>query len=161
MVDKLSPEARSENMRRIKSKDTAPELVVRRAVHTAGLRYRLHKKGLPGRPDLVFASRMTCVFVHGCFWHGCPKCIDGTRKVKSNSEFWRKKVEGNKARDVKHKTNLKILGWKVLEIWECETRNKANLEALVEQVRSIPIPQPRTRKGQTQAADTAHQGGAV
>lgn len=143
MADKLTPEARSENMRRIRSKDTSPELLIRRAVHGAGLRYRLHQKGLPGRPDLVFASRRICVFVHGCFWHGCPHCIDGTRKVKSNSRFWREKVEGNRARDSRHRKALEDDGWRVFVIWECETRDPSKVAKLIEKIRSIPTQRPR------------------
>src|SRR3989442_1667939 len=99
MADRLTREARSENMRRIRSKDTRPELVVRHYLHGAGFRYRLHRKELPGQPDLVFPSRRLCVFVHGCFWHGCQRCVDGTRLVKSNKKFWKMKVAGNRERD--------------------------------------------------------------
>lgn len=143
MADKLTPERRSENMRRIRSKDTGPEMLVRRAVHAAGLRYRLHKKGLAGRPDLVFGSRRLCVFVHGCFWHGCPNCIDGTRAVQSNQTFWNEKIAGNKARDVRNREALEADGWCVLTIWECETKEPGCLTALIENIRAQPILRPR------------------
>lgn len=158
MVDKLTPEARSENMRRIRSKDTGPELIVRRMVHAAGLRYRLHKKGLSGRPDLVFTSRKVCVFVHGCFWHGCPKCVDGTRKVKSNTAFWRAKVEGNRARDARHREALEADGWRVLIIWACEVRDPSKIAALIEKVRLAPTLPQRIRKDRKQADDSARHG---
>lgn len=143
MVDKLSAQARSENMRRIRSKDTGPEMIVRRAIHAAGLRYRLHMKGLPGRPDLVFTAKKVCVFVHGCFWHGCSKCIDGTRKVKSNTAFWSAKIEGNKARDERHQAALETDGWKVLTIWECDVRDASLIAELIENIKFAPIPPPQ------------------
>lgn len=130
MSDKISRERRSENMRRIRSKDTKPELVVRRYLHSLGFRYRLHRNDLPGKPDLVFPALRTVVFVHGCFWHGCTKCIDGTRRVKSNSKFWREKVETNRARYENQKRLLHADGWNVIEIWECETRDKEQLASL-------------------------------
>src|ERR1700674_4838408 len=99
-MDTVTPERRSAIMARIRSKDTAPELAVRRYLHAKGLRYRLHHAGLPGKPDLVFPARRVCVFIHGCFWHGCPHCIDGTRQVKSNSAYWSAKVAGHRARDI-------------------------------------------------------------
>lgn len=145
MVDKISRERRSENMRRIRSKDTNPEMVVRRHVHAAGLRYRLHVKGLPGKPDLVFPGRRLCVFVHGCFWHGCPKCVDGTRTVKSNSDFWRNKVEGNRSRDQRHREALHATGWDVITLWECETKSQASLEALTTAIRDRATLRPRER----------------
>jgi len=136
MVDKLTPAARSENMRRIRGKNTQPEMLVRRFLHSAGLRYRLHRSGLPGRPDLVFASRRVCVFVHGCFWHGCPHCIDGTRSVKSNALYWQTKIVGNRERDARHVAALEGQGWKVLVIWECETRERGCLLALRDAIRA-------------------------
>ena len=126
-------------MRRIRSKDTGPELLVRHAVHAARLRYRLHVRGLPGCPDLVFASRRACVFVHGCFWHGCPRCVDGTRAVKTNTAFWKAKVQGNKARDSRNRESLRARGWRVLTIWECECRDQVRLNNLVDSLRALPI----------------------
>lgn len=138
MADKLTPSARSRNMSRIRSKHTVPELVVRCYLHKKGLRYRLHAPGLPGKPDLVFMSRRVCVFVHGCFWHGCTKCVDGTRSVKSNHVYWGPKIEANKVRDVKHAAALRQSGWKVLTVWECETRDMKRLAYLFRAIAKSP-----------------------
>lgn len=126
-------------MAAIRSKDTAPELAVRRALHAAGLRYRLHGRRLPGRPDLVFPRRGVCVFVHGCFWHGCPHCIDGRRAVKSNTGYWSAKIAGNKERDERHRTALEAAGWTVLTVWECMTPDRAALGELAATIRSIGL----------------------
>lgn len=109
---------RSENMRRIKSRDTNPEMIVRRLVHAMGYRYRLHRTDLPGKPDMVFAARRKVIFVHGCFWHshGCKL----SHVPKSNADYWTPKFERNKIRDAAHDVALKSLGWKRLLIWECE-----------------------------------------
>ena len=117
MPDFLSPSERSERMSRIRSKDTKPELLVRRAAWAAGFRYRLHGKGLPGRPDLVFASLRTVIFVHGCYWHG-HSCQKG-RIPRGNSDFWRGKFAENKRRDRRNRERLKRLGWDVYTVWEC------------------------------------------
>jgi DNA mismatch endonuclease, patch repair protein len=129
-MDRISPSQRSWNMSRIPSKNTKPELSVRRFLYANGLRYRLHGNGLPGRPDLVFKSRKVCVFVHGCFWHGCKKCRDGMRKVKTNRAFWNKKVIGNRLRDSRNVRTLREYGWRVLTIWECETSDSKRLGEL-------------------------------
>jgi DNA mismatch endonuclease (patch repair protein) len=136
-MDKLTPYARSRNMSRIRSRDTAPELLVRRFLHREGLRFRLHGRHLPGKPDLVFAGRKTCVFVHGCFWHGCPNCIDGTRKVKSNTGYWNGKVAGNRARDARHVAQLRDDGWRVFVVWECETKNPGRLGELSAEIKAL------------------------
>jgi DNA mismatch endonuclease (patch repair protein) len=133
-MDKVTPERRSQNMSKIRSRDTSPELIVRQYLYSHGLRYRLHSKNLPGKPDLVFASRRLCVFVHGCFWHGCPRCIDGTRRVKSNEQYWSAKVVGNQARDVRNRTALVAAGWTVLVIWECEIRRTNRLSELLAEI---------------------------
>lgn len=104
-------------MARIRSKDTKPELIVRKAVWAAGFRYRLHGKSLPGRPDLVFPALGTVVFVHGCYWHG-HSCQKG-RIPGKNSAFWREKFDSNKARDKRNRARLRRDGWKVITIWEC------------------------------------------
>lgn len=130
------PLSRSEVMSRVKHKDTRPEWRVRRAFWTAGLRYRLHVKDLPGRPDLVFPSRKVVLFVHGCFWHaheGCPR----HRIPKSRSEWWTDKILGNKARDARTKEALEALGWMVLVIWECESEAPERVAHYVDLVRSI------------------------
>lgn len=130
VMDALSTERRSENMRRIRSRDTSPELQVRRFIHSRGLRYRLYVRELPGKPDLVFPAIRACVFVHGCFWHGCTKCIDGTRKVRSRRSYWIPKISGNRTRDAAHAEALSRLGWKVFTVWECEVRDRALLQRL-------------------------------
>lgn len=130
--------ARSAQMALIKARDTKPELKVRRAVHAAGLRYRLHAKDLPGRPDLVFRSRRIAVFVHGCFWHQHPDpSCRLARMPKSRLEFWRPKLEGNRQRDLRTRGELEALGWSVLEVWECQT-SADELEALVKKIKSAP-----------------------
>ncbi len=123
-MDKLTPELRTENMRRIRSKDMKPELLVRRLVHSLGYRYRLHRKDLPGKHDLVFGPRHKVIFVHGCFWHmhPDPNCADA-RMPKSNTDYWKSKLERNVERDKQHIDALYETGWKVLTIWECELKN--------------------------------------
>ena len=106
-------------MRAVKSKDTSPEMAVRRLVHALGYRYRLHRSDLPGKPDLVFGPRRKVIFVHGCFWHG-HGCARGNRIPKSNTDYWKAKISRNKARDLKTQSELKALGWRSLTIWECE-----------------------------------------
>jgi DNA mismatch endonuclease (patch repair protein) len=111
---------RSENMRRIRSKGMLPELAVRSLVHRMGFRFRLHRKDLPGKPDLVFVSRRKVVFVHGCFWHAHDCRVAHT--PKSNAAYWGPKLERNRARDTRNIKALRTAGWKSLVIWECETR---------------------------------------
>ena len=118
-------------MSRIRGKDTEPELRVRKYLHAGGCRYRLHVPSLPGKPDLVFVRRRVCVFVNGCFWHGCPKCADGRRKPLSNRGYWLPKICGNKQRDQQHMRSLRKAGWKVLVIWECEIANVNNLKRIL------------------------------
>jgi DNA mismatch endonuclease (patch repair protein) len=116
MVDPLTPERRSRLMARIGPKNTKPELSVRRLLHAAGWRYRLHIKGLPGTPDIVFGSRKVALFVHGCFWHG-HHCRLG-RLPKTRSEFWSAKIAGNRARDGRKVDQLMDQGWRVMTIWQ-------------------------------------------
>jgi DNA mismatch endonuclease (patch repair protein) len=108
-------------MSAIRSKDTRPELIVRRGLHARGLRYRLHRKDLPGKPDLVFPSRRVVLFVHGCFWHAHAGCRY-YKIPRTESERWRKKLEGNRARDVRDQSALISIGWRVVVVWECELR---------------------------------------
>jgi DNA mismatch endonuclease (patch repair protein) len=117
---------RSANMRAIRSKDMQPELKVRSLAHRLGYRFRLHRKDLPGKPDLVFASRRKVVFVHGCFWHshGCK----AAHIPKSHQEYWGPKLERNKTRDAKNIEALQAAGWRSLAVWECETRDENALE---------------------------------
>ena len=138
-MDRVSPQVRSRMMSRIRGKDTEPELRVQRYLHAAGCRYSLHVSALPGKPDLVFAKRRLCVFVHGCFWHGCRKCSDGTRKPLSNRRYWLPKIRRNKERDRAHTRKLRAAGWRVLVIWECETAKPRNLERLLKAILKYPI----------------------
>ena len=114
-------EKRSEVMSRIKQKDTKPEILVRKALFNSGYRYRLHKKGLPGSPDIVLAKYRAVIFVNGCFWHYHKKCRDG-HIPKSRREYWKKKLDRNVERDKKVYKNLKENGWRVLIVWECEAK---------------------------------------
>lgn len=129
MVDTISPERRSENMRRIRSKDMSPELLVRRLLHRMGYRYRLHRKSLPGHPDIVFPRLQKAIFVHGCFWHqhADPKCKI-TRVPRSRVEYWGPKLERNKARDAESTALLLQMNWKVLTVWECQAVRESELE---------------------------------
>ena len=127
MADVLTPEQRRLCMSRIRGKGTKPEMAVRKLLHALGYRYRLHRRDLPGCPDLVFAGRKMVIFVHGCFWHR-HRCRNGRVTPATRPEFWQTKLDGNKARDVINRRRLRKLGWKVLVIWECWTRNPALLK---------------------------------
>ena len=118
MTDVFTPEQRSAVMRRVKGRDTAPELLVRRALRMAGIGYRLGGAGLPGRPDLVMKGRRTVVFVHGCFWHG-HDCRRGARAPKANADYWSAKIARNRARDAAVEATLRAAGWRVVTVWEC------------------------------------------
>lgn len=129
--------ARSAQMALVRGKDTKPELRVRRALHAAGLRYRLHRKDLAGKPDLVFPSLKTVVFVHGCFWHQHPDPhCKLARMPKSRLDFWGPKLAGNRARDERVKKALEDQGWRVVEVWECETKPD-DLRSLAETIKAI------------------------
>lgn len=118
MVDVVDPATRSRMMAGIRGKDTKPEMLVRRALHKAGFRYRLHVKDLPGRPDIVLPKYRTVIFVHGCFWHGHD--CKHFKWPKTRAEFWRKKIEGNVTRDRIAVSELERRGWRVITIWECD-----------------------------------------
>lgn len=120
MTDIFSKSKRSEIMRSIHGKDTTPEINVRRLAYSMGYRYRLHCKGLPGCPDLVFTKLQKVIFVNGCFWHGHKKCARKRKPSKTNVLFWKNKIEKTKKRDKANLKNLKKLGWDTLTIWECE-----------------------------------------
>ena len=123
-MDKLTPDRRSENMRQIRGKDTVPELAVRKLCRELGFTgYRIHRKDLPGKPDLAWIGRKLAIFVHGCFWHG-HECAEGIRKPKSNQDYWIPKIERNRERDIENIAALKAEGWKVLVVWECEITEK-------------------------------------
>jgi DNA mismatch endonuclease (patch repair protein) len=121
-------------MARVRGRDTGPEMALRRALWSEGLRYRLHARDLPGRPDLVFRSKRLAVFVHGCFWHR-HDCPAGSREPKTNRAFWRSKFEANVARDANDRDALKASGWSVLAVWECELRRPAQVREAVDRVR--------------------------
>ncbi|PCK78490.1 very short patch repair endonuclease [Rhizobium sophoriradicis] len=124
MADFLSPAERSARMALIRSTDTSPEVTLRKALHRLGLRYVLRKKGLPGKPDLVFPKHRAVVFVHGCFWHRHEGCKVASTP-KSNTEFWKDKFDRNVARDVRVQGELRAQGWRVFVIWECDLQSKA------------------------------------
>jgi len=113
-------------MSRIRSKDTGPELLVRRLLYRMGYRYRLHVRSLPGKPDIAFPGRRRVVFVHGCFWHQHPNCTDACIP-NSRTEYWLPKLKRNVQRDEENRQRIKALGWKALVIWECEIKNASKL----------------------------------
>lgn len=125
MADIVDPATRSRMMRGIRGKDTKPELRLRRALHAAGFRYRLHVRSLPGTPDLVLRRHRAVIFIHGCFWHGhdCPLF----RLPATRTEFWREKIESNRARDRRSLSRLAAEAWRVLSVWECAFRGKGSI----------------------------------
>jgi DNA mismatch endonuclease, patch repair protein len=129
-MDMFTKERRSEIMGRIKGKNTAPELKVRKLLHRLGFRFRLHRADLPGKPDVVLTRLRTVVFVHGCFWHG-HDCKRGSahRKPKSNTDYWYAKLNRNRERDARLAAEYDLLGWKRIVVWACETENLESLEA--------------------------------
>ena len=132
MADIVDKQTRSRMMSGIRGKDTKPEMVLRRALHAGGFRYRLHGKGVPGRPDMILAKHRAVIFVHGCFWHqhldpGCKLA----RLPKSKLDFWGPKLETNRERDERNLVLLAELGWDVLVIWECQTKNREELQARI------------------------------
>lgn len=120
------PDQRRRLMAKVKATDSKPEMLVRREAHRLGFRYRLHVRGLPGTPDLVFPRHRKVIFVHGCFWHRHKGCV-GTTTPKARGEYWRKKFDDNVRRDESSQAALEALGWKVLVIWECQTKSSGNL----------------------------------
>jgi DNA mismatch endonuclease (patch repair protein) len=126
-TDVYGPEKRSAVMRRVKGRDTTPELVVRRLLTKLGARYRLHRKDLPGAPDVVMPGRRLALFVHGCFWHG-HDCARGARVPKQNRDYWLAKVGRNRARDAKSLAALGAAGWRAEVVWECELKDREALE---------------------------------
>ena len=138
MTDNLDPDQRSDRMSRIRGKDTEPEMVVRRLTHGMGYRYRLHVKDLPGCPDLVFRKRRRVIFVHGCFWHRHPDpSCKLARLPKSRLDFWLPKLERNAERDRENICKLKLMGWDVLVIWECQLKDQTSLR---ERIRAFLTP---------------------
>ena len=152
MTDCFTVEQRSAVMARVKGRNTAPELKLRRWLHAAGYRYRLHAPGLPGRPDLVFTRRRTALFVHGCFWHGhaCPR---GARAPKTNAAYWTAKIGGNRRRDAEVEARLAAQGWSVLTVWECEL--KAHAAVLARVRAALGPPQAASEAGRSASASAA------
>ncbi len=130
MSDVFTKEQRSRIMSRIAGADTKPELLVRKVLHAMGYRFRLHNKKLPGKPDIVLSRHKKVIFVHGCFWHGHEGCHRSARPA-SNQAFWEKKLSGNTERDKRNLLELKGLGWKVLIVWACETKDQDRLTSLL------------------------------
>lgn len=128
MTDSLTAAERSERMALIHGRDTKPEMKVRRLVHGMGFRYRLHRRDLPGVPDLVFPSRRKVIFVHGCFWHQHARCTQ-YRQPKTKLDFWEPKLRENKLRDARHRKALTRLGWESLVVWECQLKRLDRLAA--------------------------------
>ena len=128
MTDKLSRDKRRWNMSRIRSADTKPEMLLRSMLHRIGFRFRLHHRGLPGRPDIVLPKYRTVIFVHGCFWHQHPGCIEAVRP-KTNQKYWAAKLEGNVKRDRKNRQALLKQGWRVFRFWECQIEKDPILSA--------------------------------
>ena len=142
-MDSLTPEHRSWNMSRIRSGDTKPERLVRSLLHKMGYRFRLHRRDLPGRPDIVLPGRRTVVLVHGCYWHRHPGCRFAYTP-KSNVAFWQTKFNENVDRDLRQHGQLRDLGWHVITVWECETKNLDMLaERFLSEVPNLaPTPAP-------------------
>lgn len=144
VTDTVSKRRRSELMARIPQKDTSPELTVRRRLHALGYRYTLHPRTLPGRPDLVFPSRMIAIFVHGCFWHA-HSCEHGRRRPGTNAAYWKSKGEENRRRDRRKSRQLRQLGWRAIVVWECQVKR----DRWLDRVRGVldAGTKARTRRG--------------
>ena len=140
MVDRISSEHRSWLMSRVAAKNTLPELIVRRQAHAMGFRFRLHRRDLSGRPDLVFPKHRTVLFVHGCFWHRHPGCPKATTP-KSRVDYWGAKFERNRERDALALRALEKLGWRALILWECETKDPKKIERVLTQMKTQLMPQ--------------------
>lgn len=139
LADIVSPEVRSRMMAGIKSKNTKPEMLLRRALHKRGFRFRLHHRSLPGRPDVVMQKYKTVIFVHGCFWHGHD--CRGFKWPKTREQFWRSKIEANQMRDAEVQKRISVLGWNIEVVWECQLRvpsqhMDAAVDRLAEKIRS-------------------------
>ena len=123
-------------MSKVRSKDTKPEMIVRRAFFALGYRYRIHRKDLPGTPDIVFPKYRIAINVNGCFWHGCSYCKHARMRPATNAEYWKHKLNRNIERDKRNRLALEQLGWKVLDIWECEIKQN-NIQSLIKRITAI------------------------
>jgi DNA mismatch endonuclease (patch repair protein) len=130
MADVHTPQVRSYNMSMIKGKNTKPEIIVRKFLHAKGFRYRLHKKDLPGKPDIVLPKYKTVIFIHGCFWHGHKNCKYFV-VPKTRTKWWLNKIEGNRLNDKRNNTKLRKAGWKIITLWECQLKPKKVLKTLL------------------------------
>lgn len=157
MTDVMTPQERSRCMAAIKSKNTKPEMIVRKFLFSKGLRYRVNNRKLPGSPDIVLKKYRTVVFIDGCFWHGHEGCRF-YRLPKTNTDFWRHKIAMNIARDYANTVDLRLAGWKVIRVWECDIRTKAQreetLERLYHQIIGIAY-KPRSYEVQTETGEIA------
>lgn len=136
MTDVHDTETRSYNMSRVRSKDTKPEMMVRKYLHGQGFRYRLHVATLPGKPDIVLPKYKTVIFIHGCFWHGHKGCRYFILP-KTRTEWWLQKIKGNQRNDQLHQIQLNVLGWKVITVWECELKKGKREETLIFLIQKI------------------------
>lgn len=137
MADVFDKAKRSRIMAQVHSQDTTPERVVRSRLHRMGYRFRLHRKDLPGKPDIVLPKHRALILVHGCFWHQHPGC-KAAKRPSSNTEYWSNKLDRNRVRDENNLAQLAYLGWRVLVVWECETRDPAQLESILRQFLQPP-----------------------
>ena len=133
MPDMFSPEKRSEIMAKVHSANTTPEVRIRKLLHSMGYRFRLYRRDLPGNPDIVLPKYKTVIFVHGCFWHGCPTCKKAKIRPVANAEYWNKKLDRTMEHDKSNVTALEQMGWQVVVIWECETK-KTRTEILTDKI---------------------------
>lgn len=135
-MDKFDKQTRSDIMKKVRSKNTTPEVYVRKLLHRMGYRFRLHVSTLPGTPDIVLPKYKRVILVNGCFWHGCPYCKHARIRPQTNEDYWYKKLKRNKERDRENIELLQELGWRVLVVWECETKKK-NAEILAKKLRNF------------------------
>lgn len=142
MTDTFTKDKRSWIMGRVHSEDTDPERRVRSLIHRLGYRFRLHRHDLPGSPDLVFPSRKAVLFMHGCFWHG-HNCARGKRVPKANEAYWRKKIQRNRMRDRRVRTQLHELGWRVLVLWECRLKDQAGTRREIDRFLTAGVSAPQ------------------
>ncbi|MDO5761648.1 MAG: very short patch repair endonuclease [Bacteroidales bacterium] len=138
MADKMTPEQRSKCMSKIRSRNTRPEMIVRRFLFSHGFRYRIHARPLPGTPDVVIVGLRTCIFINGCFWHGHEGCTM-YRMPQTNVDYWTKKIEHNRQRDHETRLRLKSMGWHMVEVWECQLKPKQREETLRGLLRTLNL----------------------
>jgi len=136
MPDMFDPKKRSEIMSKVHSANTTPEIRVRKLLHSLGYRFRLQRRDLPGNPDIVLPKYRTVIFVHGCFWHGCPICRHAKIRPVANAEYWGKKLDRTIERDKSNMVVLEQMGWRVVVIWECETLKK-NILGLRDHIQDV------------------------